>query len=56
MPVPRLIANARDRLGPQTTLLGGSERLHRGPHSVPTAYLLGKLFRGIDIREHGSGS
>ena len=24
--------------------------------SVPTAYLLGKLFRGIDIREHGSGS
>ena len=24
--------------------------------SIPTAYLLGKLFRGIDIREHGSGS
>jgi acyl phosphate:glycerol-3-phosphate acyltransferase len=24
--------------------------------SVPTAYLVGKLFYGLDIREHGSGS
>src|ERR1700748_3562349 len=24
--------------------------------SIPTGYLAGKLLRGIDIREHGSGS
>jgi glycerol-3-phosphate acyltransferase PlsY len=24
--------------------------------SIPTGYWLGKLLRGIDIREHGSGS
>lgn len=24
--------------------------------SIPTGYLIGKYFRGIDIREHGSGS
>ncbi len=24
--------------------------------SIPTAYLLGKAFKGIDIREHGSGN
>jgi acyl phosphate:glycerol-3-phosphate acyltransferase len=24
--------------------------------SLPTGYLLGKLLKGIDIREHGSGS
>jgi glycerol-3-phosphate acyltransferase PlsY len=24
--------------------------------SVPTGYLIGKIFRGIDIREHGSGN
>ncbi|XTZ20595.1 MAG: glycerol-3-phosphate acyltransferase, partial [cyanobacterium endosymbiont of Rhopalodia fuxianensis] len=24
--------------------------------SIPTGYLVGRVFKGIDIREHGSGS